>query len=120
MDIGKGHHHCVVIGPDGSKLLSRRVLNDEAVLPELISDVLALAEDVLWAVGINRGGAALLIGLLLAHGPGRHTAGGRRGRRLDKPYSPCTAVGATCCGPCSATVSATTTHHRSPRLGCRR
>jgi transposase len=68
MDIGKGHHHCVVIGPDGSKLLSRRVLNDEAVLLELISDVLALAEDVLWAVDINSGGAALLIGLLLAHG----------------------------------------------------
>lgn len=52
----------------GKRLLSRRVLNDEPVLLELIGDVLALSEDVLWAVDINHGGAALLIGLLLGHG----------------------------------------------------
>ena len=65
VDIGKEHHHCVAIDADGKKLLSRRVLNDEAVLAELIDDVLALDADVLWAVDINHGGAALLIGLLL-------------------------------------------------------
>ncbi|WP_410016917.1 hypothetical protein, partial [Streptomyces sp. PU10] len=32
-----------------------------------MADVLALSEDVLWAVDINHGGAALLIGLLLSH-----------------------------------------------------
>ncbi|WP_328980626.1 IS110 family transposase [Streptomyces canus] len=68
VDIGKEHHHCVVIDVQGNRLLSRRVLNDETVLLELITDVLALAEDVLWAVDINHGGAALLIGLLLDHG----------------------------------------------------
>ncbi|MFE9934674.1 transposase [Streptomyces sp. NPDC005533] len=67
VDIGKEHHHCVVIDAEGERLLSRRVLNDEAALLELISDVLALADDVLWAVDINHGGAALLIGLLLCH-----------------------------------------------------
>ncbi|MFF4427378.1 IS110 family transposase [Streptomyces sp. NPDC001549] len=67
VDIGKEHHHCVVIDAEGERLLSRRVLNDEAALLELISDVLAIAEDVLWAVDINHGGAALLIGLLLGH-----------------------------------------------------
>ncbi|MFB6669444.1 IS110 family transposase [Streptomyces parvus] len=67
-DIGKEHHHCVVIDAQGKRLLSRRVLNDETVLLELIGDVLALSEDVLWAVDINHGGAALLIGLLLSHG----------------------------------------------------
>ncbi|WP_436844287.1 IS110 family transposase [Streptomyces subrutilus] len=67
VDIGKEHHHCVVIDAEGERLLSRRVLNDEATLLELISDVLALAEDVLWAVDVNHGGAALLIGLLLGH-----------------------------------------------------
>jgi transposase len=65
VDIGKEHHHCVVIDGDGTRLLSRRVLNEEAVLAELIDDVLALDSDVLWAVDINHGGAALLIGLLL-------------------------------------------------------
>lgn len=67
MDIGKEHHHCVVLDERGDRLLSRRVLNDESALLELISDVLALSEDTLWAVDINHGGAALLIGLLLSH-----------------------------------------------------
>jgi hypothetical protein len=52
---------------DSERLLSRRVLNDEAVLLELIRDVLGIGEDVLWSVDINHGGAALLIGLLLNH-----------------------------------------------------
>ncbi|MEU0414513.1 IS110 family transposase [Streptomyces griseorubiginosus] len=67
VDIGKEHHHCVVIDAQGERLLSRRVLNDESALLELIGDVLAISEDALWAVDINHGGAALLIGLLLGH-----------------------------------------------------
>ena len=68
MDVGKEHHHCVVIDADGGRLLSRRVLNDEAVLLELISDVLAISPEVLWAVDLNHGGASLLIALLAGHG----------------------------------------------------
>lgn len=56
----------MVTDAQGKRLLSRRVLNDETVLLELIVDVLALSEDVLRAVDINHGGAALLIGLLLS------------------------------------------------------
>ncbi|WP_449343269.1 IS110 family transposase [Streptomyces silvisoli] len=67
VDIGKEHHHCVVINADGERLLSRRVLNDETELLQLIGDVLAISTDVLWAVDLNHGGAALLIGLLLSH-----------------------------------------------------
>lgn len=51
----------------GERLLSRRVLNDETELLQLIGDVLAISADVLWAVDLNHGGAALLIGLLLSH-----------------------------------------------------
>lgn len=32
IDVGKAHHHCVVIDETGKRLLSRRVANDE---PEL-------------------------------------------------------------------------------------
>ncbi|MGW5792529.1 IS110 family transposase [Saccharopolyspora sp. NPDC003752] len=67
VDIGKTHHHCVVINADGERLLSRRVGNDETELLGLIGDVLEISTDVLWAVDLNRGGAALLIGLLLNH-----------------------------------------------------
>ncbi|WP_334663917.1 IS110 family transposase [Streptomyces cyaneofuscatus] len=40
LDIGKKHHHAVVIDADGKRLLSRRVLNDESELLQLIADVL--------------------------------------------------------------------------------
>ena len=67
VDIGKEHHHCVVINADGERPLSRRVLNDETELLHLIGDVLAISADVLWAVDLNHSGAALLICLLLSH-----------------------------------------------------
>nr|WP_211257280.1 IS110 family transposase [Streptomyces megasporus] len=68
VDIGKTHHHAVVINAHGERLLSRRVRNDESELLELIGDVLDISRDVLWAVDLNHGGAALLIGLLVDHG----------------------------------------------------
>ncbi len=66
VDAGKTHHHCVVIDSDGKRLLSRRVANDEPELVALIRDVTALADEAIWAVDLPDGGAALLIGLLLA------------------------------------------------------
>jgi transposase len=68
VDIGKGHHHAVVIDPEGVRLLSRRVVNDETALLELLGQVTDLAEQVDWAVDVSTDGAALLLALLLAHG----------------------------------------------------
>lgn len=68
VDIGKTHHHTVAINAEGKRLLSRRIHNDETELLTLIGDVLAISDDVLWAVDLNHGCAALLIGLLTAHG----------------------------------------------------
>ncbi|MGW8353561.1 IS110 family transposase [Streptomyces wedmorensis] len=67
-DIGKTHHHCVVLDADGKRLLSRRVLNDEPELLTLLADVMAIGEDVVWAVDVADGMAALWINLLLNHG----------------------------------------------------
>ncbi|MGO4757424.1 IS110 family transposase, partial [Streptomyces sp. 2MCAF27] len=67
-DIGKSHHHAVVLDAEGKRLLSRRVLNDEPELLALVSDVLAIDEDVVWAVDVADGMAALWINLLLNHG----------------------------------------------------
>ncbi|MFD7667598.1 IS110 family transposase [Streptomyces sp. NPDC059788] len=67
-DIGKTHHHCVVLDADGKRLLSRRVLNDEPELLALLVDVMAIDEDVVWAVDVADGMAALWISLLLSHG----------------------------------------------------
>ncbi|MFF4568008.1 IS110 family transposase, partial [Streptomyces sp. NPDC001435] len=67
-DIGKTHHHCVVLDVEGKRLLSRRVANDEPELLALLADVLALDEDAVWAVDVADGMAALWINLLLNHG----------------------------------------------------
>lgn len=68
VDIGKGHHHVVVIDAEGARMLSRRVINDETVLLELIGQVTGMADEVRWAVDVSTGGAALLLALLVAHG----------------------------------------------------
>lgn len=69
IDAGKAHHHCVVIDTDGTRLLSRKVPNEENELLDLIADVAALSggESVTWATDLNHGGPALLIALLAAH-----------------------------------------------------
>ncbi|MFF8004431.1 transposase [Streptomyces sp. NPDC007917] len=67
-DIGKTHHHCVVLDAEGKRLLPRRVPNDEPDLLLLLADVLAIDEDVVWAVDVADGMAALLVNLLLNHG----------------------------------------------------
>lgn len=90
IDAGKTTHHCVVLDQTGRALLSRRVDNDETALLDLIGAVIDLADqgEVCWASDLNAGGAALLIGLLAAHGqqllylPGRvvhHAAATYRG-----------------------------------------
>lgn len=69
IDAGKTHHHCVVIDGEGTRLFSQRVANDETDLLELIGSVAELGDggEVVWAVDLNHGGAALLIALLAAH-----------------------------------------------------
>lgn len=90
IDSGKRAHHCVVIDATGRTLLSRRVVNDESRLLELIAAVQTLAgeDQVVWATDLNAGGAALLIALLAGRGqrvlyiPGRivhHAAATYRG-----------------------------------------
>lgn len=67
IDAGKGHHWAVAIDSDGSKLLSRKVVNDETEILDLIGDVCPLADEVRWAVDISSRPSALLLALLLAH-----------------------------------------------------
>src|ERR1700759_4266269 len=67
LDIGKHHHHAVVVGVDGEKLHSQRVANDEPALLALIAPVGALASEVIWAIDLRSSESALLVTLLLAH-----------------------------------------------------
>lgn len=67
VDVGKRHHHCVVIDSDSRRLLSRRVTNDEQDLLTLLADVTALADEVIWAVDLANGNVALLAAVLFTH-----------------------------------------------------
>jgi transposase len=67
VDIGKQHHHAVVVDDQGTRVLSRRVANDQAALVELIGQVTNLAGVVRWAIDLHSSEAALLVALLLDH-----------------------------------------------------
>jgi transposase len=68
VDIGKGHHHVVVLDADGEKLFSQRVANDEPALAAVIARVSALAGTVAWAIDLHGSESALLVALLLEAG----------------------------------------------------
>ncbi|QKV91697.1 IS110 family transposase [Streptomyces sp. NA02950] len=86
IDAGKAHHHCVAIDSEGNKLLSRRVANDEPELLQLLADVLALGHEVVWAVDLADGGAALAITTLLAHDQQVLYISGRTVNRASEAY----------------------------------
>jgi transposase len=64
VDVGKGFHWAHVVDASGTKLLSRKVGNDEAELLGLLDEVLSLAGKIVWAIDQPGGGAALLLALL--------------------------------------------------------
>jgi hypothetical protein len=66
VDVGKRHHHAVVVDGGGARALSRRVANDEPALLELIDEVTAISDDVTWAIDLHSSESGLLVALLLA------------------------------------------------------
>jgi transposase len=68
VDAGKGFHWAYVVDASGTKMLSRRVENEEADFSGLIEEVLSLAGEVVWAVDQPGGTAALLLALLWERG----------------------------------------------------
>lgn len=83
IDEGKTHHHCVAIDESGRRLLSRRVANHE---PELLTDVLALGDEVTWGIDLADGGAALAITILSDHEQSVHYISGRAIHRASESY----------------------------------
>lgn len=77
-----------MIDTDGNKALSRRAANNEDELPQLLGDVLDLADrdPVTWAVDLNAGGAALWIALLVNHGQRLFYIPGRTVYHASGPY----------------------------------
>ncbi len=76
---GKTHHH-------GRRLLSRRVVNDEPELLELLADVMDLGDEVTWGIDLADGGAALAIAILLNHDQPVLYLSGRAIHRASEGY----------------------------------
>ncbi|WP_226652624.1 IS110 family transposase [Streptomyces hydrogenans] len=65
---GQDHHHCVAIDEGGRGAVAAR-RQRRAELLELLTDVLALGDEVTWGIDLADGGAALAIGILLQPRP---------------------------------------------------
>jgi hypothetical protein len=110
IDVGKTHHHVVLLDVEGRTLFSRRVANDETELRSVITTVLEKAAAVTWAIDLVDTPAALTIALLhklaqpLVHISGiavNRASDGYRGEarptRRTQPLSPTRhGCGATC------------------------
>jgi transposase len=76
----------VAIDESGRRLLSRRVANDEPELLQLLTDVLALGDNVTWGIDLADGGAALAIAILLNHDQSALYLSGRAIHRASEGY----------------------------------
>jgi len=75
-----------LIDDAGITLWSVKVANDESAILVSIGEVLACAEEVLWAVDVTGTTSALLLGLLAAHGQSVTYVPGRTVNRMAVAY----------------------------------
>jgi transposase len=76
VDVGKEHHWVCVVDDNGKVVLSRRLVNDEHPIRELVAEIDDLAERVSWTVDLTTVYAALLLTVLADAGkPVRYLAG---------------------------------------------
>ncbi|CAJ1584592.1 IS110 family transposase [[Mycobacterium] wendilense] len=76
VDVGKGHHWVCVVDANGTVMLSRRLVNDEQPIRELVAELEHLADEVSWTVDLTTVYAALLLTVLADAGKSvRYLAG---------------------------------------------
>ncbi|UQA97185.1 IS110 family RNA-guided transposase [Streptomyces halobius] len=86
VDAGKGHHWAVAVNADGETVFSRKVVNDESEILQLIAAACDSADEVRWAVDISGRASALLLALLVAHGQQVAYVPGRTVNRATDGY----------------------------------
>ncbi|UQA91505.1 IS110 family RNA-guided transposase [Streptomyces halobius] len=86
IDAGKAHHWAAVVDETGATLWSKKIDNDESAILAALGEILALADDVHWAVDISGTASALLLALLAAHGQRAVYVPGRTVNRMSGAY----------------------------------
>ncbi len=87
VDIGKTHHWVCAVDETGKRLLSRKVLNDEAEIVEVIASITDLADGRVWAIHILGTPSALLVALLANAGEQVRYASGRVVSAMSTGYA---------------------------------
>lgn len=87
VDIGKTHHWVCAVDERGQKLLSVKVLNDEAQILEMITAAGGLAGGRVWAIDILGTPSALLLALLAQAGEQVRYASGRVVAAMSAAYA---------------------------------
>jgi transposase len=76
VDVGKEYHWVCVVDDTGAVVLSRKLVNDEQPIPDLVAEIDQLADEVSWTVDLTTVYAALLLTVLAAADtPVRYLAG---------------------------------------------
>ncbi|MFD7057643.1 IS110 family transposase [Streptomyces mirabilis] len=86
IDAGKAHHWAAVVDETGATLWSKKIDNDESAILAALGEILALADEVHWAVDISGTASALLLALLAAHGQRAVYVPGRTVNRMSGAY----------------------------------
>jgi hypothetical protein len=93
IDVGKTSHHACVVDADGKTVFSRKVKNRQGAIEELITRARTRAAqgsgsgDVVWALDMNSGSAALLVTLLAATGQRLLSVPGRLVNRMAGAFA---------------------------------
>lgn len=86
IDAGKAHHWAVGVNATGEKVLSRKVVNGEDEILDLIVAAREMANEVRWAVDICGRASTLLLALLIANGQSVVYVPGRTVNRMSGAY----------------------------------
>ncbi|WP_052190264.1 IS110 family transposase [Streptomyces sp. NRRL S-1824] len=86
VDAGKGHHWAVAVDSDGEAVFSRKAINDENEILQLIAVACETGIEVRWAVDISGRASTLLLALLIAHGQQVVYVPGRTVNRMSGAY----------------------------------
>jgi len=86
IDAGKAHHWAVGVNATGEKVLSRKVVNGEDEILDLIVAACEMANEVRWAVDICGRASTLLLALLIANGQSVVYVPGRTVNRMSGAY----------------------------------
>ncbi|WP_329344996.1 IS110 family transposase [Streptomyces sp. NBC_01352] len=86
IDAGKAHHWAVGVNATGERVLSRKVVNGEDEILDLIVAACEMADEVRWAVDISGRASTLLLALLIANGQSVVYVPGRTVNRMSGAY----------------------------------